>query len=216
MPKYLLKFVSEELHAKTLTNGKLFMRPASYYHSLELGQGDIREGALSHNKMIYMNNHFPIYCLYSVEESEIENGFIKVLKKCIDDFHCQNGYAVVLDYEKFVSVLPTLNTYGYKMNAGEVQYHVIRNNEFAILVNNKNGLNLFIKHPFYVHQKEYRLVVFESLPKECDHKEYSFESSIESITNVVKISSCDLRDEIFMIPIKRKNEAEDKVLYGEK
>ncbi len=39
----MIKFVSQKSHADMLVAGKLFMRPASYYHKQELGQGDVFE-----------------------------------------------------------------------------------------------------------------------------------------------------------------------------
>ena len=50
MIKYLIKFVSQKSHADMLVAGELFMRPASYYHNLELGQGDIREAFFAYQK----------------------------------------------------------------------------------------------------------------------------------------------------------------------
>ena len=59
MIKYLLKFVKEKEHARTLLDGALFMRPACYYHRLELGQGDTREAALSHKSCIFRHCTVP-------------------------------------------------------------------------------------------------------------------------------------------------------------
>ena len=63
MIKYLIKFVSEEQHAEDLLDGNLFMYPAGHYHTLELGRGDIREGALSDSICFYQYINYPIYCL---------------------------------------------------------------------------------------------------------------------------------------------------------
>lgn len=48
--KYLVKFVTEEAYANDLLDGKLFMRPARYFRSLESenldhSRGDQTEGA---------------------------------------------------------------------------------------------------------------------------------------------------------------------------
>jgi len=64
MIKYLIKFVSQKGHADMLVAGKLFMRPASYYHKQELGQGDIFEACILPPMQMYYNADLPIYCLY--------------------------------------------------------------------------------------------------------------------------------------------------------
>ncbi len=201
MLKYFIKFVSKHEHAQMLLQGNLFMRPASYYHGLKLGQGDSREGTLSNSAMIRMNTQYAIYCLYSVYENDIDNGYIRIDTKCIKDFCGGNGYAVIIDCERFESFLPTLDTAGYRLCSGEVQYHIIRSDEFITLANNKNALNLFVKHPAFAYQKEYRLIVFETLPLKCDHKIYSFNRPIRNIAKDINISSLDSVDDNYLIPL---------------
>ena len=61
--KYLIKFVSKKNYAEDLVAGKLFMRPASYYHILEqrmgAGQGDLGEAGIVDGICIYKHSHVP-------------------------------------------------------------------------------------------------------------------------------------------------------------
>ncbi len=148
MIRYLIKFVSEYKYAQDLQSGKLFMHPASYYHYLELGQGDLREGAISHYNRIYKNSQFPIYCLYSVYDTDInDDGMIAVSESCINDFKCSNGYAVILDFKKFQSELHNLDTKGHSLCGDVVKYHIIQLEETKKFLLDDTVDNFFIKHP---------------------------------------------------------------------
>ena len=68
--KYVIKFVSTEKYADRLLDGNLFMHSARYYHLLEqengIGQGDLREGWIFPEIMMYKNIDHPVFCLYTV------------------------------------------------------------------------------------------------------------------------------------------------------
>lgn len=112
--KYLAKFVSEESFANDLICGNLFMRPVWYFRELEkknriAGQGDMREGAVfveeKENQHYYMecfeNSDVPIFCTYIIYDEDILDGRVYIPQKVITDFHCQDGYVVLIDYLPF-------------------------------------------------------------------------------------------------------------------
>lgn len=63
MIRYLLKFVSKLEYAQMLVDGKLFMRPASYYRRLEMGQGDMGEGAVFRTP-VFISIHSALFIVY--------------------------------------------------------------------------------------------------------------------------------------------------------
>lgn len=146
--KYLAKFVSEESFANDLICGNLFMRPVWYFRELEkknriAGQGDMREGAVfveeKENQHYYMecfeNSDVPIFCTYIIYDEDILDGRVYIPQKVITDFHCQDGYVVLIDYLPFQDAL--------KMFCDETVD------------------NLFYKSPYFRYQKEHRIVVGE-------------------------------------------------------
>lgn len=197
MKKYLIKFTSKKEYAEDLLAGKLFMRPARYYHDLPLGQGDEREGWLVSFAKIYFNINHPIYCMYCAQDCDIRDQKIYVDKRCIEDFHCEDGYAVIFPYDAFERVLPTLLVGNYYLNGGLVTYGQPDEKCLPELVNASKPVNLLIKHPRFSYQKEYRLVtgeVLESDPVPTDFKEYFFPHSLAGIGRIVSVANCQRVD----------------------
>ncbi len=173
-----------------LINGEFFMRPASYYHHLENGQGDQAEGALIHSVAIYKNTQYAIYCLYAVDNKDIDaDGSIYIPKKCIEDFHCENGFGVIIDYEKFEKLLPLIQTEGYQLWAGRVCYRKLIYEDMPDMMDMESLDNLFTKRPYFAYQREYRIVIPKNVPEEKDSVYYKSEFTLDSIANIVSISS---------------------------
>ena len=105
MIKYLIKFVSKKDHADTLLDGKLYMNAAAYYRNLEVGQGDECEGAISHNVKIFKNDDFYVYCMYAVQDNDLNENLILINEKTINDFKCSNGYLVLIKYDEFINMI---------------------------------------------------------------------------------------------------------------
>ena len=191
MIKYLLKFVAEKNHAEVLLNGTLFMRPASYYWHLEQGQGDINETAIIPFARIYKHSRLPIYCMYSVMDTDIVDNTITVSGRCIKDFKCEDGYVVIIDYPQFAKRLKTLKSWGFEVQGKLVYYHVLTNADTTMLLNDNTPRNVFIKHPYFAYQKEYRITVCHEIYKlgqlKLDHKEYEFSTNIRDIAYVQKV-----------------------------
>lgn len=192
MIKYLLKFVSEQVHAEALLNGKLFMRPACYYHKIEMGQGDIYEAALSHEMCIYKHSRVPIFCTYAVDGKEIIDGSFTVSERCIADFKCENGYVVILDFQKFEQALSTLLSGGYEVDGGLVNYHKLTFEDMGELIGDNTPKNLFVKHPYFFYQKEFRIVVCREVytleNRPVDSIVYQFPHDLKNIAVCKKVN----------------------------
>lgn len=193
MIKYLIKFVSKREFAEDLLNGKLFMRPAEYYHRLEKGQGDFLETAISHSFCIYKHSTVPIYCAYAVDEKDVIDNKILVPSQCIKDFDCEHGYAVLIDYSKFEPLLRKIDSKGYEVVAGLVNYHRLDTDDTFCLIGDDSVRNCFIKHPSFFYQKEFRIViekkVYKAGEKPIDYIEYWISEKLNNeVAKVIDIA----------------------------
>lgn len=208
MIKYLLKFVNQEAHAKTLLAGQLFMRPAGYYHALEQGQGDLREAAISHNVCIYKHAMVPIYCMYAISDTDINTNRILISQKCIHDFKCENGYIVIIEFSEFENKLRTLNSNGYEVDAGLVKYRILSLSDTQELLIDNTVKNLFVKHPAFSYQKEFRVIVAKQLYKPgdppVDNITYRFSCALSpSKAQVIPISCLEQTDDYYVIQLEK-------------
>ena len=198
MVKYLLKFVREKEHAEALCAGELFIRPACYYHHLEQGQGDLREAAISHSQCIYKKSTIPIYCMYAVEDSDINNGVALISTECIRDFKCENGYIAVVDFHEFESKLRTINSSGYEVVWGLVNYRRLSQSDTKEFLPDNSTRHLFVKYPVFSYQKEFRVVVNKStyMPWEppVEYVKYHFSQALSS-DKVTIVSVAQLKRE---------------------
>lgn len=215
--KYLLKFVKQKEHVETLLNGILYMRPAAYYHKGEsgkYGQNDIREAAVSNELQVYKHSHCPIYCMTAVAEADIDNGQFIIPEKCIQDFECENGYVVIFKFDVFAERLKTLLSEGYCVCGGLVDYHIITFDEMGQLMGDDSPKNLFIKHPYFSYQKEFRIVVCKELYKINEpireHKEYRFPDDLWDISTCRHIPELHQKGQ-YILPLPQ-NEKDFKQL----
>lgn len=95
MPKdniaYLLKFAPQEAYIDDLMNGHLYMNAAGYYHGQPGEQGDPLEASLAYGAGIYANWLLPIYCMFTVRESDIVDNSVVITRRMIDEFRCADG-----------------------------------------------------------------------------------------------------------------------------
>ena len=82
MPKddinYLLKFAPQEAYINDLMDGRLYMNAAGYYHGLPGEQGDPLEASLAYGMGIYAHWLLPIYCMFTVRESDIVDNTVMI------------------------------------------------------------------------------------------------------------------------------------------
>lgn len=98
---YLLKFVPKEAYIGDLINGRLYMNAAGYYHSLPGEQGDPLEASMAPGVCLYRYTCLPIYCMYTVHENDIVNNTVKIPKRMIQEFGCEDGWIGIVQYASF-------------------------------------------------------------------------------------------------------------------
>ena len=210
--KYLIKFVSKIEYAEQLVSGQLFMRPVSYFHKLEkengVGQGDLREASILNGVCAYMHTHIPVYCLYTVMGNDItEENTILISQQVIDDFHCKNGYAVLIDFPKFEKSIAGIKSNNYEVLADMVKYTKLTASiSKGLLKDSNNTKNIFIKDPFFSYQKEFRIVVCQQVytdeEKPIYEKIYDFEPSLHECSKVFSISTLMQVDDNYVINLE--------------
>ena len=145
--------------------------------------------------------------MYAIDDSDIKNGIISFSERCIRDFSDENGYLVLLDFTLFERMLATIQTNGYELDAGKVSYRIITPEDSSVLFNSDGPRNLFIKHPYFSYQKEFRIVITKQAYKYgepmIDHVKYHFPSSLENIATIVGISELEKKFENYVLDIKK-------------
>lgn len=210
MPRYLIKFVSQLSHAEDLRSGKLFMRPASYYRDLEqgqrIGQKDPFESAMSHQVAIYKNPRWPIYCMYTVKDECVDGRRnMHIPKQIIEDFTNAQGYAVVLDRDKFEKRLSTVKTNGYMLRAGQVNYHYITMEDTKQMLSSGKINPLALKHPYFSYQNEYRIIIANSVLDGRENIDYYFQSDLRDCSSIIPVSKMIIGKDEYIIPNKEVN-----------
>lgn len=98
---YLLKFAPKEAYIEDLLNGRLYMNAAGYYHGLPGEQGDPLEASMAPGVCLYRYTSLPIYCMYTVRENDIVNNTVKIPKRMIQEFGCEDGWIGIVQYASF-------------------------------------------------------------------------------------------------------------------
>jgi len=167
--KFLVKFIEEEDYVDSLINhGELFLRPLGHFAKLEKDssdevRGDEREGLLLNS--IRIGSNHPIYCMYSIFESDVLPDGLLIKKRAVENFLSkETGYFAVIDYNNFISSLKAKDFDGYAINADIVKYGSIDWEFQKELFLSNRQLVAFVKRSDYSYQQEFRLVVQKSLP----------------------------------------------------
>ncbi len=155
---YLIRFFDEEYKVNYLFDKGLYMSPACSYHKTDKHtlKWDYSEAAIS-DCFAYKNSEKPIWCCTAVFKENIINNTIILDKKLLDDFSCKEGYAVIINVDRFLDAINT-NPYNYYSYAyGVVKYTQRKAKE--ILLNNHFASSLFVKYPQFRHQQEFRFCI---------------------------------------------------------
>ncbi len=167
--KYLIKFVSCKERADSLLNGDLYMNAVGQFHLkngiYEKDRADLREGSISHEHAIRKVDNYYIYCMSIVYENDVIDGKIRFQNKIISAFGCEKGYAVVINYDSFISTIKTIDTQ-YAKTYGPVDYKSLKTStkNFEYFFIEKTVDHLFFKNPTLSYQQEFRIVIHESAP----------------------------------------------------
>ena len=162
---YLLKFAPKEAYIDDLMGGRLYMNAAGYYHGLAGEQGDPLEASLTYGMGIDANWLLPIYCMFTVRESDIVDNAVVITRRMIDEFRCADGWIGIVRYGRFERLL------NRKFDSGDdISLHgpVLYGAPTPRLIDESFQdipLNLVIKTPKYAYQREYRII--GSQPVEC-------------------------------------------------
>ena len=216
--KYLAKFVSEESFENDLICVNLFMRPVWYFRELEkknriAGQGDMREGAVfveeKENQHYYMecfeNSDVPIFCTYIIYDEDILDGRVYIPQKVITDFHCQDGYVVLIDYLPFQDALKTL-VRRFSYCEGAVHYRFPTRAESIKMFCDETVDNLFYKSPYFRYQKEHIKVSRYGFPdksfdstKRMPYKIYKLDDDMKQYARKITISSLERNEDQYVL-----------------
>lgn len=69
----------------------LYMNAAGYSHDLPGKQGNPLEVSLAYGMGIYANWLLPIYCMFTVQESDIVVSTVVITGRMIEEFRCADG-----------------------------------------------------------------------------------------------------------------------------
>lgn len=196
MIKYVAKFVSKEEYADQLLQGQLYMRPAKFFRDLErekgAGQGDAHEGEIFPDFAMFKNIYYPIYCLYTITQEDIVDGKVVIDKQVVEDFGCEDGFVVIIDFEKFDEELHHAETEDGGLLGSKVKYGQISRDLIEFLIKSDTPESLRIKKDRFKHQKEYRIILEKNLDEEYPDKDYficKLRNPIADYSQKVKISS---------------------------
>lgn len=67
-------------------DGRLYMNAAGYHHGLLGEQGDPLEASLAYGIGIYASWLLPVYCTFTVRESDIANNAVLITMGIFDEF----------------------------------------------------------------------------------------------------------------------------------
>ena len=81
------------------------MNAADYYHGLPGEQGDPLEASLAYGVGVYAHWPLPIYCMFTVRESDIVDNAVVITKRMVEEFRCSDGWIGIVRYDRFERLL---------------------------------------------------------------------------------------------------------------
>lgn len=155
---YLLKFAPKEAYIDDLMDGRLYMNAAGYYHGLPGEQGDPLEASVAYGMGIYANWLLPIYCMFTVRESDIVDNTVVITRRMIDEFRCAEGWIGIVRYGCFERLLKQKID---SENGISLHSPVFYGAPVPSVIDKAfqgTPYNLIIKTPKYAYQREYRII----------------------------------------------------------
>lgn len=215
---YLLKFAPKEALIDDLINEQLHMNAAGYYHDLPGEQGDPLEASLTYGMGIYANWLFPIYCMFTVRKSDIDDNAVVISKRMIEEFRCAGGWIGIVRYDRFDRLL------NRKIDSGnDISLHapVFYGAPAPRLTGEAlQGIphNLVIKTPKYAYQREYRIIGSQPVEchlipddkhpgckiEECNHAELDLGSSLSDFSWKVPVASLEEMQNGLMLKLSHR------------
>lgn len=162
MPKddivYLLKFAPQEAYIDDLMDGRLYMNAAGYYQGLPGEQGDPLEASLTYGTGIYANWLLPIYCMFTLWESDIVDNTVVITRRMIDEFRCAEGWIGIVRYGCFERLLNRKIDSGNGISLHSPVFYGAPAPSVTDEAFQGIPYNLVIKAPKYAYQREYRII----------------------------------------------------------
>lgn len=162
MPKddinYLLKFAPQEAYINDLMDGRLYMNAAGNYHGLPGEQGDQLEASLAYGMGIYAHWLLPIYCMFTVRESDIVDNTVMITRRMIDEFRCAEGWIGIVRYGCFERLLNRKIDSGNGISLHSSVFYGAPAPSVTDEAFQGIPYNLVIKAPKYAYQREYRII----------------------------------------------------------
>ena len=161
MPKddivYLLKFAPQEAYIDDLMDGRLYMNAAGY-QGLPGEQGDPLEASLTYGTGIYANWLLPIYCMFTLWESDIVDNTVVITRRMIDEFRCAEGWIGIVRYSCFERLLNRKIDSGNGISLHSPVFYGAPAPSVTDEAFQGTPYNLVIKAPKYAYQREYRII----------------------------------------------------------
>ena len=155
---YLLKFAPKETYIDDLMNGHLYMNAAGYYHDLPGEQGDPLEASIVYGMGIYANWLLPIYCMFTVRESDIVDNTVVISRRMIDEFRCADGWIGIVRYAYFEQLLNRAIDTGNDISLHDTVFYGALTPSVTTKAFQGIPRNLITKTPKYAYQREYRII----------------------------------------------------------
>lgn len=114
---------------------------------------------------LYGYTCLPIYCMYTVRENDIVDNTVKIPKRMIQEFGCEDGWIGIVQYVSFARLADRHVAEDGSIYAhGPISYGVPGPKLIREIF---EGIphNLVIKTPKYAYQQEYRIIGLR--PVEC-------------------------------------------------
>lgn len=155
---YLLKFAPKEAYIDDLMDGRLYMNAAGHYHGLPGEQGDPLEASLAYGMGIYAHWLLPIYCMFTVQESDIAQNTVLITKRMIDEFRCADGWIGIVRYDRFEQLLNLKFDSGNGISLYSPVFYGAPSPSVTAEAFQGIPHNLVVKTPKYAYQREYRII----------------------------------------------------------
>lgn len=206
---YLLKFAPKEAYIDDLLDGHLYMNAAGYYHRIPGEQGDPLEASIAYGMGVHVNWLLPIYCMFTVRESDIVNNTVAITGRMIDEFRCADGWIGIVQYDRFERLLNRAIDSGNDISLHDTVIYGAPTPSVTTKAFQGIPRNLVIKTPKYAYQREYRIIgsqpvewhlkLDENNPgrktEEYGHAELDLGSSLTDFSWKVPVSSlAELKD----------------------
>lgn len=216
MPKddivYLLKFAPKEAYIDDLMSGRLYMNAAGYYHGLPGEQGDPLEASLSYGMGIYAHWLLPIYCMFTVQESDIVNNAVVITKRMIEEFRCHDGWIGIVRYDGFEQLLNRKTGSGNDISFHRSVFYGAPTPSLTGEMLQGVPWNIIIKMPKYAYQREYRIVGTQPVEWFLIPDKNSPDRKIEEYGHAELDLGSSLTDYSWKVPVSSLTEAKDGIV----